>query len=123
MKKSGALSKSPVPSAATWSPVAQQPIAGPTLVSDMAGSSASLTFQGTGVSFDTVLGPTMGRAAVYVDGHLMRTVDLSASVTATAARGVTGLADASHTIRVVVLGERGKHGKGTAVAIAGWTVS
>ena len=124
VKKSGALSTSPVPSAATWSP-ALQPITGtgPTLVSDTAGSFASLTFQGTGVSFDTVLGPTMGRAAVYIDGHLVRTVDLSSPATVNSTRGVSGLADASHTIRVVVQGEHGKHGKGTAVTIAGWTLS
>ncbi|MGZ4132114.1 MAG: hypothetical protein ACXVWF_03630, partial [Actinomycetota bacterium] len=88
----------------------------------VAGASASVVFRGTGVVLTTVTGPAMGRAAVFVDGVLARTLDLSATTTTVGAtRGLTGLTDAVHHVRIVVLGRPGANGTGTGVAIDGWT--
>jgi GH25 family lysozyme M1 (1,4-beta-N-acetylmuramidase) len=122
VRSSGHLRKSPSPVETTWSVVPASAGSDPTVRSDTAGATASLRFHGTGVSFETLLGPDMGCADVFVDGHLLRTFDLSASTAGTATRGVTGLNDEAHTVRVVVTGEHGNHGTGTGVAIAGWTV-
>ncbi|MGZ4149612.1 MAG: GH25 family lysozyme [Actinomycetota bacterium] len=91
-------------------------------IADVAGASASVVFRGTGVVLTTVTGPAMGRAAVFVDGVLARTLDLSATTTTVGAtRGLTGLTDAVHHVRIVVLGRPGANGTGTGVAIDGWT--
>jgi hypothetical protein len=74
-----------------------------------AGRSASLTFTGRSVSWLAALGPTRGSARVYVDGHLISTVNLN-SVTSTARRVVfakTWSASGTHTIKVVVVGTAG----------------
>ena len=92
-------------------------------MSDVAGATATLRFTGTGVTLRTVRGRSMGRAELWVDGVLVRTLDLSAPTSAYGVqRTVTGLADASHVVRLVVLGERGESGRGTAVAVDGWIV-
>ncbi len=121
----GVLHRTPVPSSANWSRVtAASADGGSYLVSDIANAEASLRFMGTGVSWTTVLGPSMGRAQMWIDGKLVRTVDLSATTTAYGAtRTVSGLTDVHHVLRIVVLGERGAHGTGTAVAVDAWTVS
>lgn len=93
-------------------------------VTDVAGASVQLTFRGTAVTWTTATGPGMGKAAVYVDGALRKTVDLSAEVlTFGVLRGVGGLQDRLHTLRVVVLGRPGIHGTGSAVAVDGWSVT
>lgn len=93
-------------------------------VTDVAGASVQLTFRGTAVTWTTAVGPGMGKAAVYVDGALRKTVDLSAeALTFGELRGVGGLEDRLHTLRVVVLGRPGIHGTGSAVAVDGWSVT
>ncbi|MEP7059190.1 MAG: GH25 family lysozyme [Actinomycetota bacterium] len=123
LKRGGTLYKSPSPLAARWATAHGVPGAESTLISDTPGAAAWLTFHGTGVTLDTLVGPDMGRAAVSIDGRLVRTFDLSSTSVATATRSITGLSDASHTIRILATGEHGHRGRGTSVAVAGWTVS
>jgi hypothetical protein len=93
------------------------------VVSSVAGAAASLRFTGTGVSFTTVLGRSMGQAQVWVDGRLARTVDLSsAKVAYGAIRTVSGLSDAAHVVRIVVAGGRGAAGTERRSRSTGWTI-
>jgi hypothetical protein len=92
-------------------------------VSDLKRSSLELRFRGTGVTWTTVRGPDQGRAAVYLDGALVRTVDNYAPETiAGVLRTVDGLADGVHALRIVVLGEARAKATGTAVTIDRFTV-
>jgi hypothetical protein len=73
------------------------------------GSSASLTFTGRSVAWTSLLALSRGRANVYVDGHLISTVNLY-SATTIARRIVfarTWSTSTTHTIKVVVLGTAG----------------
>ena len=73
------------------------------------GASASLTFVGRSVAWNAALASTRGSARVYVDGHLITTVNLS-STTVSIRRVVfarTWSTSGTHTIRVVVLGTAG----------------
>jgi hypothetical protein len=74
------------------------------------GAAATLAFTGTSVSWIGPMGPTRGRASIYVDGKLVKTIDvyarsfsprrtLFAKSWATAGR---------HTLKIVVLGTRGR---------------
>ncbi len=96
---------------------------GSVAVSDLKRSSLELRFRGTGVTWTTVRGPDQGRAAVYLDGALVRTVDNYAPETiAGVLRTVDGLADGVHALRIVVLGEARAKATGTAVTIDRFTV-
>jgi hypothetical protein len=74
------------------------------------GASASLTFTGRRITWHGPVGPTRGRAAVYLDGRLVKTVDLrrgtfDARATVFTRRwSKTG----THTVRVVVLSTHGR---------------
>jgi lysozyme len=94
------------------------------VASSVAGARASFRFRGRAVTITTATGPRFGRAEIWVDGTLERRIDLSAATTTFGVtRTIGGLADRVHTVRVVVLGQPGKTGSGTAVAIDGWTVA
>ena len=105
--------------AAVWHPATASGASGSSFsATDLAGSSVSLRFRGTAIDWYTLTGPNQGRAGIYVDGHLVRTVDgYSAKVTYGVRRHVGGLADAVHTIRIVVLGESRRAATGSMVAI------
>jgi len=82
---------------------------GATRWSSRAGSTATLTFRGTGIAWVAPVGPTRGRAAVSIDGVVVATIDLHAT-TAGSARIVferTWSAATSHVIRIRVLGTTG----------------
>jgi hypothetical protein len=65
----------------------------------------SFAFRGIGVSWQTVRGPSQGRAQMFVDGALVKTVDnYERQPMAGVTRSVTGLTDGVHTLRIVVLG-------------------
>jgi len=66
-----------------------------------------------------VTGPIYGKADIFVDGVRKRTVNLYAtSRHFNASRSVTGLANKSHRLRIVVLGVKGnKSANGTFVAV------
>jgi hypothetical protein len=83
-----------------------------------------MRFRGTAISLRTITGPAFGKAQIWVDGTLVRRLDLSAAATTyDVTRTVGGLADRVHTIRVVVVGTAGTSGTGTNVAIDGWLVT
>jgi hypothetical protein len=87
-------------------------------LSDLGRSSAEFTFRGTGVEWDTVKGPKHGRASIYVDGTLLRTVDNYAKApTFSVVRSITGLAPGVHTLRIVALGEGRPKAAGALVAV------
>jgi len=90
---------------ASWGAVDQASASGGSLASsDLARSSAEVTFRGTGIDWFTYRGRDQGRAEVYVDGLLVRTVDnYAASPTFGVARSFTGLSEGVHTLRIVVL--------------------
>ena len=94
------------------------------VLAEVPGASVRLVFRGTGASWTTVTGPGMGRVAVYLDGSLRKTIDLSADgLTFGVVRGIGGLSDRLHTLRLVVLGRPGTHGVGSGVAIDGWSAT
>ncbi|MEU8227372.1 X2-like carbohydrate binding domain-containing protein [Kribbella sp. NPDC048915] len=67
------------------------------------GAAVGLTFTGTGVHWTTALAPDQGEADVYVDGKLVRRVNLhhDTRVTNRTVFALTGLKNAQHTIRIV----------------------
>ncbi len=103
----------------SWGGVAAPQASGGSLaVSDLERASVSFTFRGTGVDWFTVRDPRQGRAEIYVDGALVRTID---NYAANPAFGVTrligGLAEGVHTLRIVVLGIGRPAADGTFVSI------
>ena len=87
------------------------------------GASTSFTFRGTGISWSTETAPTMGKAAIYVDGVRKATVDnFSAKAKWNVLRTVTGLSNSTHTVKVVALGTKRKASRGTDVVVDRWLV-
>ena len=74
------------------------------------GASATLTFTGSGVTWFGPTGPTRGKAKVYIDGRLVRTVDLRRSTfhARSAVYSKRWSTSRTHTIRIVVLGTSGR---------------
>ncbi len=82
------------------------------------GAAIRMTFDGTGISWVGVDGPNRGRAQLWVDGNLVRTVDQYASTrTFGVVRSVNGLTAGTHVVRILVLGTRRPASAGTTVAI------
>ncbi|GEM_PF-1011131 len=104
---------------ASWRPVRTGGASGGSYAeSDLAGASVSVRFRGTAIDWYFVSGPDRGRAQVFVDGRLVRTVDQYApAVTDGARRRLGGLSDAVHTVRIVVLGESRPSARGTLVTV------
>ncbi len=67
------------------------------------GASVSLTFTGIGVDWSTALAPDQGDADVYVDGKLVRRVNLhnDTRLTNRTVFTATGLKNAQHVVRIV----------------------
>jgi GH25 family lysozyme M1 (1,4-beta-N-acetylmuramidase) len=95
---------------------------GDVAVSDLARTTATFTFYGTGVDWHTVMGPHQGRAKVYVDGALRKAVDNYASAPATAVRSIGGLALGEHELRIVVLGQARPAARGAETSIDAFAV-
>jgi hypothetical protein len=76
----------------------------------VAGRSVTYRFTGRNVAFIAAVGPDRGRARIYVDGALARTVDLHAD--AVGQRRVVyqrrWVGDGTHSLRVVVSGTPGR---------------
>jgi hypothetical protein len=73
------------------------------------GHYARLNFTGKGVSWQSIKGPGRGKAQVYIDGALVRTVDLYATTVSTAhVYSKTWTTSGSHSIRIRVLGTSGR---------------
>jgi GH25 family lysozyme M1 (1,4-beta-N-acetylmuramidase) len=117
--------RSPTTTQAVWgSASAADAHGGRYVFTGVESAETTLRFRGTSISLRTVTGPAFGRAQIWVDGTLVRRLDLSAAATAyDVTRTVSGLADRVHTIRVVVVGTAGTSGTGTNVAIDGWLVT
>jgi hypothetical protein len=114
----------PIPSAVAWGRLDDADASGGTAVTaDVAGATASLRFTGTGCTLLTARGPKMGRADVYIDGDLVKRVDLYAEAPKLGvARTFGGLDDGPHRIQVVVRGTHGPAASGSAVVVDGWIV-
>jgi len=95
---------------------------GSVATSDLGRSEAACAFWGTGVEWATVRGPDQGRASIFVDGVLARSVDNYAAVTSVQPRSFTGLDLGQHEFRIVVLGTSRPRSEGTKVAIDSFTV-
>ena len=112
-------------SSTSWQTVKTSSAAGGSFVREhLAGASAQWSFTGTAVTLRTVSGPIYGKADLYIDGVRKKTVDTyAASRHFNVTRTISGLTNAGHRLKVVVLGVKGaKAGRGTYVAIDGFTV-
>jgi hypothetical protein len=106
---------------ATWATIATAD--GTAAITEVPAATARLRFDGTGVSARVIRGPGMGRAELWVDGVLVRTVDLYATGVGVSTVDVAaGLADRSHVVRLVVVGTHRAASTGSAVAVDGWVV-
>jgi GH25 family lysozyme M1 (1,4-beta-N-acetylmuramidase) len=112
-------SGAPVTRTGTWSPVEAALASGGTYATTRErGAAARMRFDGSGIDWITVTGPNRGWAQVYVDGERLRTVDLFAPVrTYGVALRFDGLADGSHTLRVVATGRARPRSSGPSIAI------
>ena len=90
-----------------------------------AGSTLTLHFRGTRVALIGPVGPSYGRAEVYLNGRLMNRVSQYAPVYAhqRVVWQMSGLADTAHTVTVRVLGARVAASTGTVVVIDGFDVA
>ena len=113
---SAVLTKQP---AGAWTNVrAPGASAGSYAAASSAGATIRMPFDGTQVDWTTVTGPNRGRADVYVDGNLVRTVDLYANAkTFGVSKQFGGLTDGPHMLRIVVLGTKRAASTGTSVAV------
>jgi len=120
----GELGDDPTATAVTWGAVDDPAFSDAHAVrSHVTGSSAALTFTGTGITWVTATGPDMGRAVVWIDGARVAVAGLYSPAPATGV-GFTylGLTDEEHRIRVVVQGRKNVASTGTAVVVDGWIV-
>jgi hypothetical protein len=90
--------------ASTWKNAAYSAYAGRQVsYSTRKGASASMTFTGTGIAWIGPVGPTRGKANVYVDGKLAATVNLRKSdFKARVLLFAKPLKAGEHTLRIVV---------------------
>ena len=95
----------------TWKRVARSgAVGGYVRTSSTAGSTATFTFRGRAVAWLAPRGPSYGKAEVYVDGVLKKTVDLYRSSSQT--RRVVFIwswpSSGSHAVKIRVLGTAGR---------------
>ena len=86
--------------------------------SQAAGSSVRFAFRGAGIYWRALRGPNCGKADVYLDDRLQKTVDCYAEPATPYQFGFvrTGLdPQATHTIQIVVCGDKNPRSTGTAV--------
>lgn|GEM_PF-385050 len=122
-KVGGTLTTNPKPSYG-WRGVSDSKASGARYAtSNLAGTATSFKFRGTGIRWATLLGPTQGKATIYIDGKAKVAVDNYASAAKYGyLRSVTGLSDAVHTVKIVVLGQKNSKSSGTYVAVDRWVV-
>jgi len=99
----------------TW----QKKIEKQSMVSEKAGDAAELKFTGTGISIEGNWYKDGGKAEVYVDGKLHRTIDTyyfwANQQHTTSIWHVMNLQPGEHTVRLVVKGEKRPEAAGTMV--------
>jgi hypothetical protein len=89
----------------TWSSAGYPRYAGGTVrYATSAGARATLAFSGKAISWIGPVGPTRGRARVYVDGKLVGTIDLHASRFAARRTlySTSWSTSGAHTLRILV---------------------
>ena len=97
---------------------------GSVVVSDSARASLSFRFRGTGVTWETVRGPAQGRAQLFIDGALVKTVDNYAKQpTSRVTRTIAGLLEGVHELRIVVLGSSRPASRGAFVSVDGFSIT
>jgi hypothetical protein len=89
-----------------------------------AGSTASLTFTGTGVDVLTAQGPAFGKLQVSIDGTPQGTVDLyhSGAIQWRVALPYQNLSSGQHTVTVTTLGKKNSSSAGTTVPLDAFIV-
>ena len=109
----------------TWRRFANTHLSGGhAIVTDLANSTLTFTFRGTGVALYTVRGVNQGKVAVYIDGVRKATFDDYATSTSYGVkRLVSGLTNAVHTVKLVVLGKHHAGAKGSLVTVDRFLVS
>jgi hypothetical protein len=82
-------------------------------------TTATMKFAGVGFNLDSCMGPSNGYLDVYVDGVKKARVNLYRSFTGCGVRvaTITGLARATHTLKLVGIGAHSSSSKGNAVAV------
>jgi len=85
---------------------------------DLLGETVNFTFSGTRIDWYTVLGSSMGRARVYIDGVFKATFDnYSSSTHYLYVRSFRGLSAGLHTFKIRVLGAHRSSSHGSLVAV------
>lgn len=94
-------------------------------VSSTANSRVKATFTGSGITWIATKGPKYGKAQVYIDGKLVKTVDLYASKTTYRSKvyAKSGLSSAQHTIEIKVLGTRNSRSSSASVGVDSFLVA
>ena len=92
-------------------------------VSSNAGDEAIFTFVGTGVSIAGNWDRNCGKADIYVDGEMKRTIDCYFNYSNQSSGNtnlylITNLPEGKHTVRIVVKGEKRAEAEGTNVYIS-----
>ncbi|WP_160724103.1 S8 family serine peptidase [Bacillus sp. USDA818B3_A] len=89
------------------------------------GSAAELKFTGEGVKVLGSTGSNRGKADIYVDGKLVKTVDLYSSTTKykAAIYEAANLSKGSHVIKIVNRGEKAAASSGTSITVDSFVVS
>ena len=107
-----------------WAPVDDPSASGGRYaVTELEGAEVRLRFSGTGLDWFAVTGRTGGRAEIFVDGDLVRRVDLYSSTrTYGVVERIGALAPGLHTVRIVATGTAPRVSRGTAVTIDRFTV-
>jgi hypothetical protein len=95
--------------------------AGRYAMGDASGEAFALTFRGTSITWRTMLGKSMGKAKVYIDGVYKGTYDQFATTTKAYNR-TWALTDKVHTFKVVLTGTRRTGATGTRVVLDALTV-
>jgi hypothetical protein len=90
---------------------------------ELAGETVSTRFKGTSIAWYTSTGRNRGIAKVYVDGVLRGTYDLYRSSTTYGVRRAIGnLANALHTVKIVVTGRHRAAATGSVIVFDRWVV-
>jgi len=108
-------------SVTTWHPAATWS-GGADVSTTQKTATLTVSFRGTGITWNALLGPNDGRAKVVIDGVTVATEDLYAAVASHADFTFGGLADTSHTVKITVLGTKQAASTDTAVTLHQITV-
>jgi lysozyme len=120
----GQTNPAPPTSSARWATMPNASASGGSVaISDARSAWTKLGFTGTGVALRTLRGPGKGKAEVWLDGSLVKVVDLFAPASGFATVPLaSGLADGPHMVRLVVLGRHRAASTGNVIVVDRWLV-